>query len=74
MAVPKHVNVVVGQVMELHVPGLGRHEVVLDVHQEPVSLDLVEADRRVLRWFRLNALQPSRIGVDVQPAAMLGDE
>jgi len=60
--------------MELHVPGIGPRQVVLDVHQEAVCLDLFEPKRGVVRRRRLNVLHPRPVGVDVQPATVLSDE
>jgi hypothetical protein len=74
VAVPEHIYVVIGQVMELHVPGLGWGDVVLDVHQEPIRFDLLKPNPRVVQRLRLDLLHPRRVGVDVEAATVLSDE
>src|SRR6478609_1572879 len=70
VAVPEHIDMVVRQVMELHVPGIGLREVVRDIHQEAVCLDLLEAKRGVVRCLGLDVLHPGTVGVDVQASAV----
>jgi hypothetical protein len=70
---PKDVHMVVGKMSELHVPGRGAFDVILDVHHEAIGFDLVEMDRRIVGTLGLDVLQSGRVAVDVEPASVLGD-
>ena len=72
--VPNDVEAVIWNAAEGHAPQLGVLEAFLDVHQEAVSLDLLEADRRIVRRFGLDVLLPRLVGVDVEAAAVCLDQ
>jgi hypothetical protein len=74
VAVPMDLDASRRDVMELNSPRIGMLDAIRDVHQKAVGPGVLQTDRRVVGRLSRDVLPTCRVGVDVQPAAVLRDE